>query len=130
MTQEEAYRYWVALPSATYVAVDEQDQAIGSYYIKPNQPTLGAHVCNAGYVVAEHARSQGLASALCVHSQGEALALGFRAMQFNLVVSMNIHSVRAWEKNGFRIVATLPNAFYRAEQEYVDAYVMYKELVP
>lgn len=41
---------------------------------------------------------------MCVHSQLEALAQGFRAMQVNLGVSTNDTAVRLWQKLGFDIV--------------------------
>ena len=44
ITEDEAYRVWVATPSETFVAVDENNDILGTYYIKPNQPALGSHV--------------------------------------------------------------------------------------
>ena len=129
ITEVEAHRVWVELPAATYVAVDEVGTLLGTYYIKPNQPGLGAHVCNCGYIVAAAARGQGIAARLCEHSQDEARRLGFRAMQFNLVVSTNSGAVRLWQQLGFPIVGTLPGAFRHPRLGYVDAYVMYKQLV-
>jgi len=128
MTEQEAFRVWVELPAETFVAEDAQGQLLGSYYLKANQPGQGAHVCNCGYVVAELARGKGIASAMCEHSQREAVKLGFRAMQFNLVVSTNTGAVRLWEKHGFAIVGTLPQAFRHPVAGYVDAYIMYKNL--
>lgn len=125
---EEAYKYWVLIPTATFVATDENNNILGSYYIKPNQPTLGAHVCNCGYIVNEVARGKGVASAMCEHSQREAVKLGFCAMQYNLVVSTNKGAVHLWKKLGFEVVGTLPNAFRHAQLGFVDAYVMYKRL--
>lgn len=127
-SKDEAYRYWVEAPRATYVAVDDADKLLGIYYIKPNQPTLGAHVCNCGYIVAETARGQGVASAMCEHSQAQAVILGFKAMQYNLVVCANEAAVHVWQKNGLEIVATLPGAFQHARLGLVDAYIMYKVL--
>jgi hypothetical protein len=40
-------------------------------------------VANAGYVVAERCRRQGIGSRLCQHSLQAARRLGFRLMQFN-----------------------------------------------
>ena len=77
-----------------------------SYFIKPNQPGQGAHVCNCGYVVAPVAQGQGVASLMCEHSQQQAVAMGFRAMQFNLVVASNVRAVRLWQHLGFAIVGT------------------------
>ncbi len=128
ISEAEAQRVWIELPAATYVAVDEAGMLLGTYYIKPNQPGLGAHVCNCGYIVAAAARGQGIASRLCEHSQEEARRLGFRAMQFNLVVSTNTGAVRLWQTLGFPIVGTLPGAFNHPRLGYVDAYVMYKQL--
>lgn len=128
ITEQVAYRVWVELPSAAFVAEDAGEIA-GTYYIKPNQPALGSHVCNCGYIVAERARGRGLASRMCEHSQAEAVRLGFRAMQYNLVVSTNEQAIRLWQRHGFKIVGVLPGAFRDPEQGYVDALVMFKQLV-
>ena len=128
ITEKEAYKVWIEMPSATYVAVDEDNTILGTYYIKPNQPALGSHVCNCGYIVATHARGKGIASAMCEHSQREAIAQGFRAMQFNLVVATNEGAVRLWKRHGFNIVGTLPAAFRHQRLGFVDAFVMYKQL--
>ena len=127
--QDEAYRAWIEQPAATYVATDTDDRITGSYYIKPNQPGLGSHVCNCGYIVAEIARGKGVASEMCEHSQREALAQGFRAMQYNLVVSTNEAAVHIWKKHGFDVTGVLPGAFRHQRLGFVDAYVMYKQLV-
>jgi ribosomal protein S18 acetylase RimI-like enzyme len=66
---------------------------------------------------------------MCEHSQREALALGFRAMQFNFVVASNEGAVRLWQKLGFDIVGRLPGAFRHAQLGYVDALIMFKQLV-
>ncbi len=46
----------------------------------------------------------------------------------HLVVSTNNGAVRLWQKLGFEIVGTLPEAFNHPTQGLVDAYVMYKKL--
>lgn len=126
--EEEAHKVWVGMPSATFVAVDENNRVMGTYYIKPNQPTLGAHVCNCGYIVAEEYRGKGVASEMCEHSQYEAISRGFRAMQYNLVVSTNGGAVRLWQRLGFEVIGTLPKAFRHPQLGFVDAFVMYKQL--
>ncbi len=130
ISEEEAYRVWVEMPSTTFVAIDENNKILGTYYIKPNQPALGAHVCNCGYIVAAKARGKGIASEMCKHSQQEAVALGFRAMQYNLVVSTNERAVRLWKRHGFDVIGILPKAFRHPRLGYVDALVMYKQLEP
>ena len=124
----EAHKVWVETPTATFVATDENGALLGTYYLKPNRAGPGGHVCNCDYIVSEDARGQGVATQLCEHSQREAVRRGFRAMQFNLVVATNEGAIRLWEKLGFAIVGTLPEAFRHPEQGYVDAFVMYKKL--
>ena len=128
ITEEEARNVWVETPSATFVAVDENNEVIGTYFIKPNLPALGAHVCNCGYVVAKNSRGKGVASEMCEHSQREAVFQGFRAMQYNLVVSANDGAVRLWKRHGFQVVGILPKAFRHQQLGFVDAYVMFKQL--
>jgi ribosomal protein S18 acetylase RimI-like enzyme len=127
-TEAEIHKAWVEVPSATYVACTADGRLLGTYILKPNQPGLGSHVCNCGYVVAPEAQGQGIASAMCEHSQQEAVSMGFLAMQFNLVVSTNVRAVRLWQKLGFSVVGTLPRAFRHQQLGFVDALVMYKEL--
>jgi RimJ/RimL family protein N-acetyltransferase len=129
ISEEEAYKVWVEIPKVTYIALDPNSEVVGTYYIKPNQPELGAHVCNCGYIVAEKARGEGVATAMCEHSQREAVSLGFRAMQFNLVVTTNESAVKLWIKLGYDIIGTLPNSFRHPRFGYVDAHVMYKQLI-
>ena len=129
MTDAGAQKMWLEIPEASYGAEDGSGQLLGTYYIKPNQPTFGAHVANCGYIVSENARGRGVASRMCEHSQAEAVRLGYRAMQYNLVVRTNEASVYLWKKMGFSIVGTLPGAFRHSTHGYVDAFVMYKELV-
>lgn len=128
ISEEEAHKVWIEKPEITYVAVGGESQILGTYYIKPNQPPLGAHVCNCGYIVAERARGRGIATMMCDHSQQEAVTLGYRAMQYNLVVSTNDTAIQLWKKLGFEIIGTLPKAFWHARLGYVDAHVMYKQL--
>lgn len=128
MTADDARNMWIDIPEVTYVAEDATGTIVGTYYLKPNQPTLGAHVANCGYMVAENARGRGVGAQMCQHSQDEARRLGYRAMQYNLVVRTNEPSVHLWQKMGFDIVGILPGAFRHAEHGFVDAYVMYKEL--
>lgn len=127
-TEDEIYKAWIEASSATYVACSSDGKLLGSYYIKPNQPGLGSHVCNCGYVVAPDAQGQGIATLMCEHSQVEAVRMGFRAMQFNLVVATNERAARLWKHLGFQEIGRLPNAFRHLRLGYVDALVLYKDI--
>jgi len=128
-TEEWTRNVWIELPSATFVACDADGEILGTYFIKPNQPGLGSHVCNCGYAVSSQAQGKGIASRMCEHSQSAAVEMGFRAMQFNFVVSSNERAVRLWERMGFEIVGRLPAAFHHHRLGYVDAFIMFKSLV-
>ena len=127
-TEDEIRKAWIDVPAATFVARDSDGTVLGTYFIKPNQPGLGNHVCNCGYVVAPHAAGRGIATEMCEHSQSWAIRHGFRAMQFNFVVSTNERAVRLWQRLGFEIVGRLPGAFRHRTAGFVDALVMYKTL--
>jgi ribosomal protein S18 acetylase RimI-like enzyme len=126
--EAEALAYWLGPDRETFVAVDESGAILGTYYIRPNQGGGGGHVCNCGYMTSASATGRGVARQMCGHSIEHARARGFRAMQFNFVVSTNTRAVRLWQSLGFAIVGTLPGAFDHPDAGYVDAYVMYRAL--
>jgi ribosomal protein S18 acetylase RimI-like enzyme len=128
ISEQAAHDVWIEKPQETYVLTGNRNAILGTYFIKPNQPGLGSHVCNCGYIVSDDARNQGAAARMCEHSQHVAVDLGYKAMQYNLVVSTNKGAIRLWEKMGFHVVGVLPKAFLSKSAGYVDALVMYKEL--
>ena len=119
--------YWFSEGGRAFVA-QQADEVLGSYVIKRNNPGRSSHVANAGYMVAETARGKGVGRALGLHSLEVARELGYRAMQFNIVVSTNLSAVRLWERLGFGIVGELPGSFRHPEQGFVSTYVMYQDL--
>ena len=127
IAEGDARALWLEQPRACYVAARGRP-LLGTSYIKTNQPGGGSHVCNCGYVVAAAARGQGIAAALCRHSQRAARELGYRAMQFNLVLESNGTAIRLWERLGYATVGRLPRAFDHPVHGLVDARVMYKWL--
>lgn len=128
ISKAAAIQLWCETPTATFVA-KTAGRISGSYYIKPNQMGGGAHVCNCGYIVSPVARGQGIAAQMCIDSQARARDLGFRAMQFNLVLTSNAGALRLWSRLGFETIGTLPAAFAHPSLGYVDACVMHKALL-
>lgn len=127
MSRAEALTYWQAPAHTVFVAERISGAAreiVGTYYLRANHAGGGAHVANCGYMTAPWASGRGVATAMCRHSLTEAKARGFRAMQFNLVVSSNERAVRLWQHCGFQIVGRLPEAFAHPRLGYVDAFVM------
>ncbi|WP_027133887.1 GNAT family N-acetyltransferase [Geminicoccus roseus] len=127
MSREDALAYWLGPDRDSFVA--EADGVIlGTYYLRANQLGGGRHVCNCGYMTAPEAAGKGVARRMHQHSLEHALAKGFRAMQFNFVVSSNERAVRLWQSLGFGIVGRLPKAFLHPAEGYVDALVMFRTL--
>ena len=124
----EALAYWFAAGTYTYLA-EADGRILGTYILRANQTGAGAHVANAAFMVAPPGQGRGIGRAMGEHCLAEARRLGFRAMQFNFVVSTNLAAVRLWEKLGFKIVGTLPGAFCHPKKGYVDVYVMFLSLV-
>lgn len=131
ITEEQAKLIWIGTPQATYVVVDDDGRTLlGTYYLKANFPSLGDHIANCGYAVAANAYGRGVASAMCEHSLEQARERGYKAMQFNYVVSTNERAVKLWQRFGFQIIGTIPKGFRHATLGEVDVFIMYQNLDP
>lgn len=127
MDRDEALDYWFAHSHEVFVATDD-GRVLGTYFMQPNQRGGGAHVANCGYMTSIQASGKGIARAMATHSMEHAKALGFRAIQFNFVVSTNERAVNLWKSLGFEVVGRIPRAFSHPTRGFVDAYVMYQAL--
>jgi len=127
MTRAQALDYWFEPGHEVFLA-EEAGQVVGTYYLRANQTGAGSHVANCGYMTATHATGRGVARTMCAHSLDRARERGFRAMQFNFVVSTNERAVRLWKSCGFEIVGTLPGAFSHPSLGYVNCFVMFRLL--
>jgi len=128
ISRKKALQYWCGKKTDTYIA-ESGRRIVGTYILRPNQSGGGSHVANAGFMVSPGARGQGIGRAMGEHCLSEARRLGFRALQFNFVVSTNESAVRLWQQLGFKIVGTLPGAFRHPEKGYVNVHVMYCSLL-
>ncbi|MFN7116797.1 MAG: GNAT family N-acetyltransferase [Saprospiraceae bacterium] len=98
---------WINTNQLIYVA-EKEGEIAGAYIVKPNQPGHGAHVANAAYMVDLRFRNDGIGRQLGEHSLLAAKAAGYRAMQYNFVVSTNVGAVKLWQSLGFAIIGTIP----------------------
>jgi len=128
MPREEALAYWFRADTHTYIA-EENDSVVGTYILRPNQSGPGSHVANAAFMVARDAEGAGVGRRMAEHCLTEARRMGFRAMQFNFVISTNTRAIHLWDQLGFKIVGTLPGAFRHPEKGFVDVYVMFRSLL-
>ena len=63
ITEGEARLWWVNQSQLVMVAADADGALVGTYDLRPKALALGAHVANAGYMVAERAAGRGSAAA-------------------------------------------------------------------
>jgi L-amino acid N-acyltransferase YncA len=127
ISREDALAYWFREDTHAYVAAHDR-HVVGTYILRANQPGSGSHVANAAFMVLPNARGLRIGRKMGEHCLSEARRLGFRAMQFNFVVSTNDAAIRLWKQLGFEIVGTLPGAFRHPQKGYVDVYVMFRSL--
>ncbi len=118
---------WMGPDKETFV-VEDAGEIVGSYYMEPNQAGGGRHVCNWGYMTSASAVGRGIARRMCGHSLEHTRSRGYRAMQFNLVVSTNERAISLWYRMGFATIGRLPGAFHHPDAGYVDALVMFQTL--
>jgi GNAT superfamily N-acetyltransferase len=127
-TSDETLLGYFLAPGGSNFVAERGARVIGCYVLRENRGGRGSHVANASYAVAEAERGQGVGRALGLHSLEEARRRGFRAMQFNFVVSTNDGALRLWRSLGFDVVGTLPAAFRHPRLGLVDAYVLHRAL--
>ena len=127
MSKLQALEYWFAADKETFVW-KENGEVLGTYFLKANQLGGGAHVANCGYVTAPAAQGRGIARQMCLHSLERSKERGFRAMQFNFVVSTNERAIKLWGDLGFEIIGRLPLAFAHPTLGFVDALLMFRSL--
>ena len=125
--KEKMLDYWFAADKQTYVALSE-NKIVGTFFLKDNQPDLGSHIANAGYMVAPEAKGKRVGRAMAEFSLDEARRLGYQAMQFNFVVKSNEVAVKLWQNLGFEIIGEIPEAFRHAENGLTNALIMYRKL--
>lgn len=125
--RQQAVAYFLA-PGITSWVVEDAGRIVGMYKLIPNHGGRGDHVANASFMVDPAAQGQGAGRAMADHCLDQARKAGYRAMQFNLVISTNTGAVSLWKTLGFQIVGTLPKVFRHHTLGEVDAYVMHRFL--
>jgi len=115
-------------PRARVFVADDGSRVLGTSYLRANYGGPGAHVANAGFMVAAGHEGKGIGRALAEHVIDQARADGYRAMQFNAVAESNVRAVGLWCSLGFEVLATVPEGFRHPELGYVGLLIMYRKL--
>jgi GNAT superfamily N-acetyltransferase len=120
---------WMEEPPGTTIAVVDGDVA-GTAKMGPNRPGRGAHVATASFMVDPAHRGRGIGAALCEWVLSWASESRYRGIQFNAVVETNRAAVALWQRFGFEILGTVPEAFDHRDLGHVGLHVMYRPVAP
>jgi ribosomal protein S18 acetylase RimI-like enzyme len=126
-SKETMLNYWCGPDRHTYVATDD-GKIVATFMLRDNQPGLGSHIANGSYMVSEKVSGKGIGKIIGEFSLKEAKRLGYKAMQFNIVIKSNIRAVNLWQKLGFTIIGEIPDAFNHSVNGLTNAYIMYRKL--
>lgn len=125
---EEFRRRFFVPQGQVYVCRSSEGKIIGGFYLKANDTGRSGHIANAAYMIASSYRGKGIGSLLIKASLQFAKDLGFHAMQFNMVLSQNTSAIRLYQRLGFAIVGTIPQAVRNSDGTFQDGFIMYYSL--
>jgi ribosomal protein S18 acetylase RimI-like enzyme len=125
LTSEAAKALWVEGPPGHAVVGLRDGVILGTAKYGPNRPARGSHVATASFMVASDARGSGVGRAMCEYVIAAAKDEGYAAMQFNAVVSTNVHAIELYRQLGFVTIGTVPEAFEHATRGRVGLEIMY-----
>lgn len=125
--EDQMIAFWFAPEKHVFVA-EEDGNVLGTYWLKANQPGLGDHVGNGGYMVSPDVKGRGIGKLMAEHSIDEARRLGFHSIQFNFVVKSNTAAVNLWKSVGFEVIGEIPDAIRHSKLGLTNAYIMYRKL--
>lgn len=128
MRPDRSLAYWISAPGTHCVVADVDGKVAGVTAVRPNRTGRAEHVANASFMVHPDFRRMGIARALGKAALALATEHGYKAMQFNFVVSTNKIAVDLWKSLGFKIVGTLPKGYRHATKGMVDVYIMHQFL--
>ncbi|MCQ2109656.1 MAG: GNAT family N-acetyltransferase [Fibrobacter sp.] len=133
-SDQDAFDYWFGKGVTSFVAVDDdpvsanQGKVLGFYKIIQNHRGRGSHVANASFMVSRETRGRGIGRKLGEDCLRQAKEMGFKAMQFNFVISTNEPAMKLWKSLGYKELCRLPGAFNHKKLGFVDAVIFFQEL--
>jgi len=132
-SDQDAYDYWFGKGVTSFVMEEESENGadtkiLGFYKIIQNHRGRGSHVANASFMVSRETRGKGVGRKMGEACIRQARAMGFKAIQFNFVISTNEPAMHLWKSLGFKELCRLPGAFNHKKLGYVDAVIFFMEL--
>lgn len=133
-SDQDAFEYWFGKGVTSFVMESDEsnnephEKILGFYKIIQNHRGRGSHVANASFMVSRETRGKGIGRKMGEDCIRVAREMGFKAIQFNFVISTNEPAMKLWKSLGFRELCRLPGAFNHKKLGYVDAVIFYQEL--
>lgn len=128
LSADEAEPIWMERPPGLTVVAVDGDTVLGSAKMGPNRPGRGAHIATGSFMVDPRYAGRGVGRALGRYLIDWARCGGYHGIQFNAVVETNAAAVHLWQALGFRILATVPEAFDHPTNGRVGLHVMYLKI--
>lgn len=128
MTPERSLAYWISAPGTHCFVADVEGKVAAVAAIRPNRTGRAGHVANASFIVDPQHRGKGLGRSISSYAIDVARQQGYKAMQFNFVVSVNETALALYQSLGFVIVGTLPKGFEHASKGLIDVHIMHRFL--
>ena len=129
LSREEAEPWWMEMPPGhTVVAVEPDGTVLGSAKMGPNRPGRGAHIATASFMVDPRFAGRGVGRALGSYVLTWAKEGGYHGIQFNAVVETNEAAMHLWQSLGFRLLATVPEAYDHRLFGRVGLNVLYRNV--
>jgi L-amino acid N-acyltransferase YncA len=116
LTADAARALWIEGPPGATVVALHNGVIVGTAKFGPNRPARGSHVSTASFMVSAESRGTGVGRAMCEYVIARAREQGYAAMQFNAVVSTNVHAIDLYRTLGFVTIGTVPEAFDHAPE--------------
>ncbi|HLT61117.1 MAG TPA: GNAT family N-acetyltransferase [Microlunatus sp.] len=130
VTSDQGRALWLTPPPDHAVVAVEEGRVLGTARMGPNRPGPGSHIGTASFMVDPGHSGRGVGRALAEYMIDWHRRNGFHGIQFNAVVQTNTAAVRLWQRLGFRIIGTVPDAYDHREHGLVGLHVMYLPLRP
>ncbi|MGA8845419.1 MAG: GNAT family N-acetyltransferase [Nocardioides sp.] len=128
LSSDQARALWTMQQPGQTVVLEEDGVILGSATMGPNRPGRGDHIGTGSFMVPVEARGRGVGRRLGEYVVQWHRDAGFRAIQFNAVVETNTAAVALWQRLGFTIIGTVPDAFDSASHGLVGLHVMHLDL--
>lgn len=125
---EDTGKEFFATQTYCGVACNENNKILGLYILHPNNVGRCGHICNASYAVGSEFRGLHIGEKLVNDCLEQGKEHGFRILQFNAVVSTNIHARHLYERLGFKQLGTIPLGFRMKDGHYEDICPYYHKL--